>query len=106
MNILLTGSEGFIGQHLNKFLKDRHHSVICLDKKTGNDLLSCDLKYSVDLVIHLAGLSGVRDSLERPTDYWEQNVIAGKRLFDYFKDTRIITQVHQRHTNHGRIHMP
>ena len=90
MNILLTGSEGFIGQHLNKFLKDRHHSVICLDKKTGNDLLSCDLKYSVDLVIHLAGLSGVRDSLERPTDYWEQNVIAGKRLFDYFKDTRII----------------
>ena len=90
MNILLTGSAGFIGQHLNKFLKDRHHSVICLDKKTGNDLLSCDLKYSVDLVIHLAGLSGVRDSLERPTDYWEQNVIAGKRLFDYFKDTRII----------------
>jgi len=90
MNILLTGSEGFIGQHLNKFLKDRHHSVICLDKETGNDLLSCDLKYSVDLVIHLAGLSGVRDSLERPTDYWEQNVIAGKRLFDYFKDTRII----------------
>ena len=90
MNILLTGSEGFIGQHLNKFLKDRHHSVICLDKKTGNDLLSCDLKYSVDLVIHLAGLSGVRDSLERPTEYWEQNVIAGKRLFDYCKDTRII----------------
>ena len=90
MNILLTGSAGFIGQHLNKFLKDRHHSVICLDKKTGNDLLSCDLKYSVDLVIHLAGLSGVRDSLERPTEYWEQNVIAGKRLFDYFKDTRII----------------
>ena len=90
MNILLTGSAGFIGQHLNKFLKDRHHSVICLDKETGNDLLNCDLKYSVDLVIHLAGLSGVRDSLERPTDYWEQNVIAGKRLFDYFKDTRII----------------
>jgi len=90
MDILLTGSEGFIGQHLNKFLKDRHHNVICLDATTGNDLLSCDLKYSVDLVIHLAGLSGVRDSLERPTEYWEQNVIAGKRLFDYFKDTRII----------------
>ena len=90
MNILLTGSEGFIGQHLNKFLNKQGHKVICLDKKTGNDLVSCDLKYSVDLVIHLAGLSGVRDSLERPTDYWEQNVIAGKRLFDYFKDTRII----------------
>jgi len=90
MNILLTGSEGFIGQHLNKFLNEQGHKVICLDKKTGNDLVSCDLKYSVDLVIHLAGLSGVRDSLGRPEEYWIQNVIAGHRLFDFFKDTRIL----------------
>ena len=89
MNILLTGSEGFVGQHLLKFLQPIH-KVICLDKETGNDLLSCDLKHSVDLVIHLAGLSGVRDSLDRPTEYWIQNVIAGQRLFDYFKDTRIL----------------
>ena len=89
MNILLTGSEGFVGQHLFKFLKP-NHKIICLDKLTGNDLLSCDLKHNVDLVIHLAGLSGVRDSLERPTEYWKQNVIAGQRLFDYFKDTRIL----------------
>jgi nucleoside-diphosphate-sugar epimerase len=90
MNILLTGSEGFIGQHLNKFLNEQGHKVICLDKKTGNDLVSCDLKYSVDLVIHLAGLSGVRDSLDKSEEYWIQNVIAGQRLFDYFKDTRIL----------------
>ena len=90
MDILLTGSEGFIGQHLNKFLNEQGHKVICLDKKTGNDLVSCDLKYSVDLVIHLAGLSGVRDSLGRPEEYWIQNVIAGQRLFDFFKDTRIL----------------
>ena len=90
MDILLTGSEGFIGQHLNKFLTDQKHEVICLDKTTGNDLLSCDLKYSVDLVIHLAGLSGVRDSLDKSEEYWIQNVIAGQRLFDYFKDTRIL----------------
>ena len=90
MDILLTGSEGFIGQHLNKFLNEQGHKVICIDKKSGNDLLSCDLKYSVDLVIHLAGLSGVRDSLGRPEEYWIQNVIAGQRLFDFFKDTRIL----------------
>ena len=90
MDILLTGSEGFIGQHLNKFLNEQGHKVICLDKKTGNDLVSCDLKYPVDLVIHLAGLSGVRDSLGRPEEYWIQNVIAGQRLFDFFKDTRIL----------------
>ena len=89
MNILLTGSDGFIGRHLNNFLKP-NHKVICIDKETGNDLLSCDLKYSVDLVIHLAGLSGVRDSLDRSEEYWIQNVIAGQRLFDFFKDTRIL----------------
>ena len=42
MNILLTGSEGFIGQHLQSFLKDKYN-LICLDKKTGNDLITCDL---------------------------------------------------------------
>ena len=90
MKILLTGSEGFIVQHLFKFLTKQNHQVTCLDKNSGNDLLSCDLKYSVDLVIHLAGLSGVRDSLDRPTEYWVENVIAGQRLFDFFKDTRIL----------------
>ena len=90
MDILLTGSEGFIGQHLNKFLNEQGHKVICIDKESGNDLLSCDLKYSVDLVIHLAGLSGVRDSLDRPTEYWKTNVIGSQRIFDFYKTKRVI----------------
>ena len=85
MKILLTGSEGFIGQHLKSFLKDKHQ-LICLDKKTGNDLLNCDLDYDVDLVIHLAGLSGVRDSLNNPVDYWTNNVVATYRIFNQFKN--------------------
>ena len=85
MNILLTGSEGFIGQHLQSFLKDKHN-LICLDKKTGNDLLTCDLDYDVDLVIHLAGLSGVRDSLDNPVEYWTNNVVATYRVFKQFKN--------------------
>ena len=89
MKILLTGSEGFIGQNLQTFLKDKHQ-LICIDKKTGNDLLTCDLNYEVDIVIHLAGLSGVRDSLDRPIDYWINNVVASHRLFKQFKNTRIL----------------
>ena len=85
MNILLTGSEGFIGQHIQSFLKDKHN-LICLDKKTGNNLLTCDLDYDVDLVIHLAGLSGVRDSLDNPVDYWTNNVVATYRIFNQFKN--------------------
>ena len=90
MNILLTGAEGFIGKNLFKFLQDRAHNIIPIDRNTGNNLLSCNLKYDVDCVIHLAGLSGVRDSFERPTDYWKQNVIASQRVFDHFKDTKIL----------------
>ena len=85
MKILLTGSEGFIGQHLQSFLKDKHN-LICLDKKTGNDLLTCDLDYDVDLVIHLAGLSGVRDSLDNPVEYWTNNVVASYRVFKQYKN--------------------
>lgn len=83
MKILLTGSEGFIGQHLQSFLKDKHQ-LICLDKLTGNDLVTCNLDYDVDLVIHLAGLSGVRDSLDNPTEYWTNNVVGSYRVFKQF----------------------
>lgn len=89
MKILLTGSEGFIGQYLQKFLKDKHQ-LICLDKKTGDDLVTCDLNYDVDVVIHLAGLSGVRDSLDKPTEYWINNVVATHRIFEKFNNKKIL----------------
>ena len=86
MNILLTGSEGFLGKNLSKFLQDRAHNIIPLDINTGNDILSCNLKYDVDCVIHLAGLSGVRDSLDNPVEYWTNNVVASHRVFKQFKN--------------------
>ena len=89
MDILLTGCDGFIGNHLNTYLSTKH-KIIGLDVKSGNDLLVCDLNYNVDLVIHLAARSGIKDSLNNPTDYWKNNVIASKRLFDHFKNTKIL----------------
>jgi len=89
MKILLTGSEGFIGKNLQSFLKDEHQ-LICIDKKLGNDLINCDLDYDVDLVIHLAGLSGVRQSLDNPVEYWTNNVVASYRIFNQFKNKKIL----------------
>jgi len=89
MDILLTGCDGFIGKHLNTYLSTKH-KIIGLDVKSGNNLLVCDLNYNVDLVIHLAACSGIKDSLDNPTDYWKNNVIASKRLFDHFKNTKIL----------------
>ena len=89
MNILLTGSDGFIGSHLFYALKEEHN-VYGFDLKNGHNILQTEFPKDIDLVIHLAGLSGVRDSLNRPTDYWTTNVIGTQRLFENYKDVRII----------------
>tara|TARA_B100000902_G_scaffold107427_1_gene109269 strand:+ start:1862 stop:2593 length:732 start_codon:yes stop_codon:yes gene_type:complete len=88
MKILLTGSKGFVGSHLLNWLSA--HQVTCLDREDGNDLLTCDLNYDVDLVIHLAGATGLPLSLKDPKHFWDNNVMASKRIFDQFKGTRII----------------
>ena len=94
MRILITGYKGFIGNALvNRFLtKDsmRGHELECLDIKTGNDISTCTLPKDIDLVIHLAGKSGVRESLQDPAAYWMNNVEASRRLFERYLDTRIL----------------
>jgi len=90
MNILLTGHKGFIGTRLLRYLILKDHTVITVDKLTGHDIISCDFPHNIETVIHLAGLSGVRDSLNNPTDYWKTNVIGSQRIFDFYKRKRII----------------
>jgi nucleoside-diphosphate-sugar epimerase len=92
MRILLTGHEGFVGTALHKKLEDVGHDVIGIDLKSGDDLLTFDKwPKNIDLVIHLAGRSGVRESLNDPASYWMNNVEASRRLFERYGDnTRII----------------
>ncbi len=91
MNILLTGHRGFIGSALLNRLK-RNNQVIGFDIKDGaeQDLLHCTFKEEFDLIIHLAGKSGVRESLSDPASYWMNNVEASRRLFERYEDTRIL----------------
>ena len=44
----------------------------------------------IELVIHLAGKSGVRESLTDPAGYWMNNIEASRRLFEKYADTRIL----------------
>lgn len=89
MNILLTGSEGFIGSNLYKSLSNKF-KLIGFDIKSGHDILKSKLPKNIDLVIHLAGLSGVKDSINKPEKYWLTNVLGSKRIFEMYKDKRII----------------
>ena len=90
MNILLTGHKGFIGNRLLQYLQSKDHTIIAIDKLTGHDIISCDFPHNIETVIHLAGLSGVRDSLNNPSDYWKTNVIGSQRIFDFYKTKRVI----------------
>lgn len=94
MRILITGYRGFIGSALvDRFITKnsmRGHALECLDIETGNDLNTCILPRDIDLVIHLAGKSGVRESINDPAGYWFNNVEASRRLFDRYANTRII----------------
>jgi len=98
MHIMLTGHRGFIGSHLLERLK-KNHSIVGFDLEDGwdrdklnnsQDLLTCDLKEEFDLIIHLAGKSGVRESIKDPAGYWRNNVEVSKRLFERYPNTRIL----------------
>jgi nucleoside-diphosphate-sugar epimerase len=89
MKILLTGDFGMIGTRLKEFWTNKH-DLEFLDIQNGKDLRHCDLNYEVDLVLHLAGKSGVRKSLEDMNSYWRHNVETFQRLIEAFPNTRII----------------
>jgi nucleoside-diphosphate-sugar epimerase len=99
MKILVTGHKGFIGSALFSRLEKAGHKVTGIDIEAGWDrdklysdqnLLDCKLPKDIDLVVHLAGKSGVRESLADPAAYWNNNVEASRRLFEHYEDTRIL----------------
>ena len=90
MNILLTGHRGFIGSRLLNAL-NLNHKVTGIDLVDGDDLLTCEFPNKhFDLIIHLAGRSGVRESINDPAAYWANNVEASRRLFERYSETRIM----------------
>ena len=90
MHIMLTGHRGYIGTELLKRLQ-KNNSIVGFDLVDGQDLATIQLKEKFDLIIHLAGRSGVRDSFNNPNDYWYNNLEVFKRLLDIYGDnTRIL----------------
>lgn len=67
MNILITGSEGFIGRHLMKYLIDNRYNVKGIDRKSGEEVLGITSKdlLNIDIVVHLAAQTSVwNDDIE------------------------------------------
>jgi nucleoside-diphosphate-sugar epimerase len=89
MRVLVTGHKGFIGTRLCEKLKSLGHIIVGIDVKEGKDILTAHLP-KVDFVFHLAGIGGVRESLEDPTKYWNNNVEGTKRIVEHYQDVRVL----------------
>ena len=85
MKILITGHKGFIGRHLFEDWKDRWHRMtygidlpddIANFDKGGEELIkngNAD-ETGYDVIVHLAAWTDIRESLEDPEKYYENNV--------------------------------
>ena len=85
MNILITGSNGFIGRHLVPFLEAQGETVLRYDFENGrdifNDWMLNHCMRQVDLCIHLAGCTGVPISYQVPFDFYRVNTEGAARVF-------------------------
>ena len=97
MRILITGHRGFIGSALMDALKD-DHDIAGLDsaRPTPNQITDhqcitkAPLPNDIDMVIHLAGIGGVRESINRPAEYWKTNVLGTQRILEHYKHIRCL----------------
>jgi len=87
VHILVTGSKGFIGQHLCRRLDELGYHVIEADRKLGFDLSNLEdieLLPDVDMVVHLAAFNGTKHFYERPFDVVRDNLLPTQYLLERY----------------------
>ena len=89
MKILITGNKGFIGSELSKRLEEKNHKIFGIDIKDGKNIFTAELP-EVDLVIHLAAIGGVRESMSDPKKYWDMNVEGTRKILEHYQKTRVL----------------
>ncbi|MCU1284844.1 MAG: GDP-6-deoxy-D-mannose reductase [Acidobacteriales bacterium] len=91
LRVLIVGASGFVGQHMQDFLRSDfeviapHHSV---DVRHRESLTEMVANARPDWVIHLAAVSSVPNSFEYPMETYEINFLGTLNLLAALRDNR------------------
>ena len=89
-NVLITGSSGYVGTNLKKFINQKKlnykffykdiHNLNILDRNKVENFFK---KNKIYAVIHLATLQNVNESFEKPIKYINANIIGTSNLLEF-----------------------
>jgi GDP-L-fucose synthase len=90
-NILVTGGSGLVGKYLKNYLPNAIYlSSKDFDLTTEEGVKRMYLKHNPDTVIHLAAkVGGIMDNINKPAEYFTENVMMNTLLVDYAKKLKV-----------------
>ena len=108
MSILVVGGAGYIGSHTVKYLQEKGEEVVVVDNLKNGHIESISVEYfykidirnkheisnvfskhSIDTVVHFAANSLVGESMEKPLDYYSNNVYGMQCLLEVMKEYNV-----------------
>src|SRR3989344_6031567 len=107
MKVLVTGGAGFIGSHVNKLLLDQGHQVTAVDNLSKGHRDSIDSRVNFhqvsledqeslkkilpnhDAVIHMASFIEVGESVKKPVEFAENNIVGTVKLLQAMKNAGV-----------------
>src|SRR3546814_8958154 len=85
MNVILTGSSGFVGQNLTPFLSNKGGNIFALSLRGA---WGTKLPGQYEAIIHLAGKAHDTRNTSNPEEYFQVNTELTRKLFDRFLQGR------------------
>ena len=95
MKVLVTGHKGFIGKRVYNHLKyEMNYGYLVEGMDFPDDIGDFQgpegmFAKHYDVIIHLAAFAALRDSIENPEKFWENNVEKSKPIFEYCRKNNV-----------------
>ena len=95
MKVLVTGHKGFIGSRVFNYLRhEMNYGYLVEGLDFPDDIGDFQgpegmFAKHYDVIIHLAAFAALRDSIENPNKFWENNVEKSKPIFDYCRENNV-----------------